>query len=105
MSRVAAGSVLTLEFLAGGTFLCSRELLLCSEPCALFLSWLRSIRLSPVHGAGGAAPDFDSRREPRRRERKDRESLAELFVVDRRAVVFKGWHGGLSLQGFASYPG
>src|SRR5215471_7311637 len=49
-----------------------------------------------VDRRGGLAPDADHRLQARRREGKDREPLAEFFVKDASALVFKARHvGGL----------
>jgi hypothetical protein len=43
----------------------------------------------------GLAPDIDDRLQPRRRKSQDRETLAELLVIDARAVLFEARHVGV----------
>jgi hypothetical protein len=43
----------------------------------------------------GLAPYVDDRLQPRRRKSQDRETLAELLVIDARAVLFEARHVGV----------
>ena len=48
-----------------------------------------------VDRSGGLAPHIDHRLQAGRRKSEDRETLAELLVVDARAVMFKARHGDI----------